>query len=131
MVRGAPLRPCGRDAKAQARRPGSPAGSHLPVGCRYRFSVGPGPRVRVTGCAADLTATEHALLRLLSLNAGRVLPYDMPLRRVWGPRQRGGPNLVRIFVRDLRCKPGEDAARPVLIVNQRGTGYRMSDQGER
>ena len=50
--------------------------------------------VTVAGRAADLTATEYALLRVLSLNAGRVVPYDMLLRQVWGGRERGGPNLT-------------------------------------
>ena len=87
-------------------------------------------RVTVAGRTADLTATEYALLRVLSLNAGRVVPYDMLLRQVWGGRERGGPNLVRIFVRNLRRKLGEDAERPAWIFNQRGVGYRMPHPSE-
>ena len=87
-------------------------------------------RVTVAGREADLTATEYALLRVLSLNAGRVVPYDMLLRQVWGGRERGGPNLVRIFVRNLRRKLGEDAERPAWIFNQRGVGYRMPHPSE-
>ena len=87
-------------------------------------------RVTVAGRQADLTATEYALLRVLSLNAGRVVPYDMLLRQVWGGRNHAGPNLVRIFVRNLRRKLGEDAERPTWIFNQRGVGYRMPDPGE-
>ena len=88
-------------------------------------------RVTVAGREADLTATEYALLRALSLNAGRVVPYDVLLREVWGGRERAGPNLVRIFVRNLRRKLGEDAANPAYIFNHRGVGYRMPDPGER
>ena len=87
-------------------------------------------RVTVAGRAVDLTATEHALLRVLSLNAGRVVPYDKLLRQVWGGREYAGPNLVRIFVRNLRRKLGEDAERPAWIFNQRGVGYRMPDPDE-
>ncbi len=88
-------------------------------------------QVTVGGRAAGLTATEYALLRVLSLNAGRVVPYETLLRQVWGERKYAGPNLVRIFVRNLRRKLGDDAARPGLIFNQRGVGYRMPDPRER
>ncbi len=88
-------------------------------------------RVTVAGRAADLTATEYALLRVLSLNAGRVVPYDMLLRQVWAGREHAGPNLVRIFVRNLRRKLGEDAQHPAWIFNERGVGYRMPDPGDR
>ena len=88
-------------------------------------------RVTVAGRAVDLTATEYALLQVLSLNAGRVVPYDTLLRQVWAGREHAGPNLVRIFVRNLRRKLGEDAQRPAWIFNERGVGYRMPDPGER
>ena len=88
-------------------------------------------RVTVAGRTVDLTATEYALLQVLSLNAGRVVPYDMLLRQVWAGRKHASANLVRIFVRNLRRRLGEDAARPVWIFNQRGVGYRMPDPSER
>ena len=50
---------------------------------------------------------------------------------MWGDRERGGPNLVRVFVRNLRRKLGEDAARPAWTFNERGVGYRMPDPGGR
>ena len=87
-------------------------------------------RVTVAGRAVDLTATEFSLLRLLSLHAGRVVPYDMLLRQVWAGREHAGPNLVRIFVRNLRRKLGEDATHPAWVFNQRGVGYRMPDPAE-
>ena len=82
-------------------------------------------RVSVAGRAVDLTATEYELLRVLSLNAGRVTDYDTLLRQVWGGRNHANPNLVRIFVRNLRRKLGDSAAKPAWIINQRGVGYRM------
>ena len=88
-------------------------------------------RVTVAGRAVTLTATEYTLLRVLALNAGRVMPYDALVRQVWGERERGGPNLVRVFVRNLRRKLGEDAEHPAWIFNERGVGYRMPDPGER
>ncbi|MYA08511.1 MAG: response regulator [Holophagales bacterium] len=87
-------------------------------------------RVTVEGRALDLTATEFDLLRVLSLNAGRVMTYATLLRQVWGKAGSAGPNRVRVFVRSLRRKLGEDAERPTWIFNERGVGYRMPDAGE-
>ena len=87
-------------------------------------------RVTVGGEPVALTVTEYELLRVLALDAGRVLTYDTLLRRVWGPRDGTDANLVRIFVKTIRKKLGEDAANPVWIFNERGVGYRMADPGE-
>ena len=86
-------------------------------------------RVSVAGEAVALTATEYELLRVLALDAGRVLTYDTLLRRVWGPRNGEDANLVRIFVKTIRKKLGEDAAKPTWIFNERGVGYRMAEPG--
>ena len=86
-------------------------------------------RVSVGGEAVALTATEYDLLRVLALDAGRVLTYDTLLRRVWGPRNGEDANLVRIFVKTIRKKLGEDAAKPTWIFNERGVGYRMAEPG--
>ena len=59
-------------------------------------------RVTVGGAEVDLTATEFELLRLLSVNAGRVVHHDTILRRIWDGRDGADANLVRIFVRTLR-----------------------------
>ena len=87
-------------------------------------------RVSVGGEAVELTATEFELLRVLSLDAGRVVTYDTLLRRVWNGRDGTNTHLVRIFVRTLRRKLGEDAATPKWIFNERGVGYRMAAPGE-
>ena len=76
--------------------------------------------------AVELTATEYELLRVLSLDAGRVVDFDTLLRRVWAKRENADANLVRIFVRSLRRKLGDSADNPAYIFNQRGVGYRMA-----
>ena len=83
-------------------------------------------RVEVDGRAVDLTATEYELLRLLSLDAGRVVTFETLLRRVWAKRENADANLVRIFVRNLRRKLGDSAASPAYLFNERGVGYRMA-----
>ncbi len=87
-------------------------------------------RISVAGNPVTLTATEFELLRVLALDAGRVVTYETLLRRVWNGRDSADANLVRIFVRTLRRKLGDDAANPAWIFNERGVGYRMAGPGE-
>ena len=88
-------------------------------------------RVTVGGEAVHLTATEYELLRVLSLDAGRVVTFDTLLRRVWAKRENADANLVRIFVRNLRHKLGDNAASPVYLFNERAVGYRLATPTDR
>ncbi len=87
-------------------------------------------RVSVDGRTVSLTATEYELLRILSVNAGRVVTSESLLRQVWGNRDPSDTEPVRAFVKKLRAKLGDDAANPSYIVNERGVGYRMASLGE-
>ena len=93
-------------------------------------------RVAVAGRPLELTATEFELLRVLSVNAGRVLTFDALLRQAWGKPDRvsfGDPKLpkrVRAVVKRLRRKLGDDTANPTYIRNERGVGYRMPEPGD-
>ena len=82
--------------------------------------------VTMAGRPVRLTVTEYELLRVLSLNAGRVSTYDMLVRQVWGERATDDTKLVRTFIKKLRSKLGDDAARPAYILTERGIGYRMA-----
>ena len=82
-------------------------------------------RVTVAGRPVRLTATEYELLRILSINAGRVATYDTLLRQVWGRREADDTELVRTFIKKLRRRLGDDAASPSYIQTERGVGYRM------
>ena len=85
-------------------------------------------RVTVAGREVLLTATEFELLRVLSLDAGRVVTYGSLLRRVWsGGGAADNIDLLRNFIKKLRAKLGEDARSPTWIFNVRGIGYRMAD----
>ena len=83
-------------------------------------------RVVVAGRPVELTATEFELLRVLSIEAGRVLTYDTLLRRVRGEQGTGGPALIRTFIKNLRQKLGDHAGQPTYILTERGVGYRMA-----
>ena len=84
-------------------------------------------RVAVAGRSVQLTPTEYELLRVLSVNAGRVLTHESLLRQAWprGDRRPPDPKLVRAVVKRLRRKLGDDAANPAYIRNERGVGYFM------
>ena len=89
-------------------------------------------RVTVAGRAVTLTPTEYELLRALAQGAGRILTHEDLLRKVWAGRGHGKvkPKIVRAYVKRLRHRLGDDAARPAWIVNERGVGYRMPRPGE-
>ena len=85
-------------------------------------------RVTVGGRAVTLTTTEYELLRVLSLDAGRVVTQDTLFRRAWGGRESGDPKLLRSFVKKLRQKLGDDATNPEYLFTERGVGYRLGGQ---
>ncbi len=85
-------------------------------------------QVALAGRPLELTATEYEVLRVLSVNAGRVSTYRSLFRRAWGrsPDHRA-PKLVHAVVKRLRRKLGEDGTRAAYIRNERGVGYRMPE----
>ena len=70
----------------------------------------------------DLTRTEYALLELLLRNAGRPLPRDVIMDRVWGWESEPTSNSLEVFVGYLRRKT-ESGGEPRLIHTVRGVGY--------
>ena len=82
-------------------------------------------RVTLGGQPVELTLTEYELLRLLSVNRGRVLTYDVLIEQVWG-EDSVPPTAVRTFVKNLRRKLGDRAGQPTYIRTVRGVGYRMA-----
>ena len=71
-------------------------------------------RVSVAGRPVTLTPTEYELLRVLAQGAGRVLTHEDLLRQVWARRGKANPKIVRAYVKRLRHRLGDDAARPAL-----------------
>ena len=84
-------------------------------------------RVTLGGDPVALTATEYELLRVLSLDAGRVFTYDTLIDHLWAEKKDPvAPARVRTFVKNLRRKLGDDAGRPAYVLTERGVGYRMA-----
>ena len=82
-------------------------------------------RVTVGGAPVELTATEYQLLRVLSLDAGRVAAFETLQRRVWPKRETADANWCASSSGNLR-KLGDSAARPACLLKERGVGWRMA-----
>lgn len=80
---------------------------------------------RLAGSRVQLTATEWRLLELLVANAGWVVPRERILARIWGRDDPGDLDSLRVFVRRLRVKLGDDATAPRYLETVRGLGYRL------
>ena len=81
--------------------------------------------VLVQGQVVHLTSTEYRLLEELMRHAGRVLPSHYLLQQVWGPEYTGEDHYLKVFVRRLRRKLGDDAAHPRYIQTEWNIGYRF------
>jgi DNA-binding response OmpR family regulator len=81
--------------------------------------------VVVHGQPVTLTSTEARLLHFLMQHAGTVLPHQRILEEVWGSSYRHDTHYLKVFVRRLRQKLGDDAAQPRYILTEWGVGYRF------
>ena len=81
--------------------------------------------VTLAGRPIDLTAIQYRLLVELSAHAGRVLPYEHLLRRVWGSDGDADVRPMRTSVSAIRRKLGDDAENPTYIFTELRVGYRM------
>jgi two-component system, OmpR family, response regulator MprA len=87
------------------------------------LSLDPVSRVVRRGARTiELTRTEFALLELLMRNAGRPLPRETIMDRVWGWESEPTSNSLEVFVGYLRRKT-EAEGEPRLIHTVRGVGY--------
>ena len=83
--------------------------------------------VTVRGEVVRLTRLEYRLLVYLARNAGKVLTHRQLLIEVWGPHAASQTHYLRVYMTHLRKKLEEDPARPKLLLNEPGVGYRMRD----
>ncbi len=76
------------------------------------------------GATVHLTPTELRLLEAMVTQPGKLLTHAWLLGRVWGPGYAVESHYLRVYVRQLRQKLGDDATQPHLIVTEPGVGYR-------
>jgi two-component system response regulator RegX3 len=80
--------------------------------------------VVIRGTAVSLPLKEFELLEILLANAGRVLPRDTLIDRVWGTDYVGDTKTLDVHVKRLRAKVELDPSSPTRIVTIRGLGYK-------
>jgi two-component system KDP operon response regulator KdpE len=80
---------------------------------------------RLAGTRLDLTPTEYKLLYHLARNAGHVLEHGTLLAKVWGREYVDEVDYIRVYIRRLRDKLGDDPDHPRYIRTERGLGYRF------
>ena len=85
--------------------------------------------VLLSGISVELTPTEYRLLEAMVTNPGKLLTHQWLLRKVWGSGY--GSETLRVFVRQLRRKLGDDPARARWIITLPGMGYRWRAEPDR
>lgn len=80
--------------------------------------------VRMGDLVIHLTPTEYRLLEAFVTNPGKLLTHRWLLQKAWGPGYATENQYLRVFIRQLRSKLGDDPARPRFIVTEAGLGYR-------
>jgi len=80
--------------------------------------------VTVKNEKVTLTPTEYDILRLLVINAGKVLTNHQLLRQVWGEGYND-LHILRVNISNLRHKLEPDPSRPTYIHTEPGVGYRL------
>ncbi len=81
-------------------------------------------RVIIDAIEVALPLKEFELLHLLLANAGRVLPRDLLIDRVWGADYVGDTKTLDVHVKRLRSRIEPDPANPTRITTIRGLGYK-------
>ena len=81
--------------------------------------------VRLGDTRVRLTAIEWRIMELLVANAGWIVPHDRIAARVWGRDDPGTADSLRVYVRRIRAKLGDDATAPTYLETVRGLGYRL------
>ena len=83
--------------------------------------------VELNGVALQLTPTGYDVLKVLIMNAGKVVTQKQLLQEVWNKTEEteGASHLLRVTVSNLRNKIEPDPDRPSYILTEPGVGYRL------
>lgn len=81
--------------------------------------------VKVANSAIHLTPIEYALLRVLALNAGKVVTHRQLLREVWGPNAEHQSQYLRVHLTHVRHKLAAAGLKVRTLRTEPGIGYRF------
>lgn len=117
-------------ASAVLRRSTSTASGESDAGALEAGAVRLNPgnaEVLVHDEPVKLTPTEFRILELLVRNAGNVVRPEALLKEVWGIEHSvSDGHLIKLHMKNLRRKLGDNAAQPQIIVTVRGFGYKVA-----
>jgi len=82
-------------------------------------------KATMAGTELKLSKREFDLLRLLAEHVGKVMTHRQILTALWGEAHRDDVEYLRVYVRQLRAKLGDDPADPRWIETEPGVGYRL------
>lgn len=83
--------------------------------------------VALDGQSVHLTRREFDLLWMLASHRGRLVTQEMILKTIWGPAHTEDSQYLRVYIRQLRQKLGDDATNPRYIFTEPGIGYRIAE----
>lgn len=81
--------------------------------------------VTLQGERVRLSPKEYDLLVELAKHPGQILTQHYLLKKFWGPSHVDDSHYLRIFVRQIRTKLGDDPMCPKYIETEPGVGYRF------
>jgi two-component system KDP operon response regulator KdpE len=108
----------------------------LPQNERSVFKVGKlsidisNHNVEVKARQIHLTPTEYDLLKVLVLNAGKIMTHGQILKEIWNKDEgfEEASHLLRVTISNLRNKIEANPDRPDYILTEPGIGYRLSSE---
>lgn len=83
--------------------------------------------VLLRGERIKLSPKEFNLLKVLAMNAGKLLTHQYLMQQVWGEAYSDDNQYLRIYIAQLRQKLEKDPARDHFIINEPGIGYRLEE----
>lgn len=81
--------------------------------------------VSLRGERIKLSPKEFNLLKVLAVNAGKLLTHKYLMQQVWGEAYSDDNQYLRIYIAQLRQKIEKDPVRDQYIINEPGIGYRL------
>ncbi|WP_221795997.1 response regulator [Oceanobacter mangrovi] len=81
--------------------------------------------VQLEGERVRFSPREYELLLELVQHPGQIITQHQLLKKFWGEGHLDDTHYLRIFIRQIRNKLGDDPARPAYIETEAGVGYRF------
>lgn len=82
-------------------------------------------KISVNGERVRFSPREYELLTELVQHPGQILTQQYLLKKYWGNSHLDDSHYLRIFIRQIRNKIGDEPTNPVYIETEPGVGYRF------